>query len=717
MYPELEIFLCRLGETEYRAIFRLRHPPTNLDCKFEAEPVLLDLARFTEGALRADLARYGLQLGRALFDHAEARRAYDAAVAVARTERAVRVRLCTDQRSLKLHRLHWEALRVPVGPPPADPCEDDPDGAVWLAADQKWIFSRHLFSGDMRSVRLRPRSALTALIAIASPTNMGRYRGSGGQPLTPIGVEEELDTAEHGLAHLQKERLIPAPDTGRVTLARLLEALRKEPDILYLVCHGAFVDGEPRLLLENEDGTGRVASGIELVRALVALRTLPRLVVLISCQGGGTGEPPAEGPSVLAALGPRLAEAGVPAVLAMQGDLTMRTAREFLPPFFRKLQDTGQVDEALTVGRAAVRARPDAWVPVLYTRLVEGRLWFRKGVQQGVTFDWKQLIFDINRERCVPVLGSGLLEPLVGTTREVANRLAEAHGYPLALSGREDLPQVAQFLETMRGKKGPVVQFAVVAAMIEALRRRNPGVVTEGGKPGHDPGAELLQLLGATWAAYQKERPQEPHRYLAGLHKIRTYVTTNADDLMERALRAAGRVPAVHVCHLDSGDEPEDDPAPATAGETTVYHLMGHLRDLTSLIVTEDEYFRFLTAYTQKYAGPRDANTPADVSLDLVRGALARSAILFLGFRITDWDFRVLCRLLIDQNGKMKKRAYILVQVDPEDGTHGDAVRARAFIERLFEELLGRPTESQIAVYWGSAEDFLEELDKQWNLM
>jgi hypothetical protein len=417
-------------------------------------------------------------------------------------------------------------------------------------------------------------------------------------------------------------------------------------------------------------------------------------------------------------LGARLAEAGIPAVLAMQGDLSMATAWEFLPPFFQALQTTGQVDEAVTAGRAAVRGREDAWVPVLYTRLVEGRVWFHKGLQPGVSFDWKQLIFDINRERCVPILGSGLLEPFVGITREVANRLAEANGYPLALSGREDLPQVSQYVETMRGHNAPVVQFAVVTEMAEAVRRRYPELGFGAGNTKADPGEELLDRLTAAWEVYQTGRTHEPHKFLAGLRKLRTFITTNPDDLMATALRAAGRDPVVRVCnHEDGGGDVDESRAvgSGTADRPAVYHLMGHLRDLTSLILTEDEYFQFLTDNTRREVERKDCNNEADVSIDLVRGAFAKSVLLFLGFRITDWDFRTLCRLLIDQHGKMKKRAYILVQVDPEDGTHGDAVRARAFIERLFNNLLGRPAESQVAVYWGSAEDFLGELDQQWS--
>ena len=80
----------------------------------------------------------------------------------------------------------------------------------------------------------------------------------------------------------------------------------------------------------------RVIRSTARVRAFTTLQNLPRLVVLISCQSGGNGS---AGESltdraVLSAIGPRLAEAGVPAVLAMQGNLLIQTARDFLqaPP-------------------------------------------------------------------------------------------------------------------------------------------------------------------------------------------------------------------------------------------------------------------------------------------------------------------------------------------------------------------------------------------------
>ena len=78
-----------------------------------------------------------------------------------------------------------------------------------------------------------------------------------------------------------------------------------------------------------------MTAGTELVTRLRDLRQPPRLVVLVSCQSAGAGAGDA-----LDALGPRLGEAGVPAVLAMHGNVTMQTADAFMPSFFGNCKRT-----------------------------------------------------------------------------------------------------------------------------------------------------------------------------------------------------------------------------------------------------------------------------------------------------------------------------------------------------------------------------------------
>jgi SIR2-like domain/CHAT domain len=715
---ELELFFYRRGEAEFSVALRLREPGNEVDQRFEAPSIRIDIAKLSE--LLHDPIVYGWQLGTALFSCPEVRRAFDSAIACAqRLEGQLRVRLCTDQRSRDdLHRLRWELLRRPDADAP-----DDPDRAEWLMVRPNLWFSRHLFSGDMRPVRLRRKAELTALVAVASPTNLDHWQPAG-RPLAAIDIDGELKIARQGLGPIQREELIPGAE--RVTLARLLDALRAEPDVLYLVCHGAIIDGEPRLMLERDDGTAEMVSGALLVTELAGLRNLPRLVVLISCQSGGGDATDAGATSALAAIGPRLAEAGVPAVLAMQGDLTMETARRFLPPFFAELGKTGQVDAAVTRGRAAVSDAPDGWVPVLTTRLVEGRVWFTGGLTvagDDAFRAWKQLVNQINIGKCVPILGSGLLEPFVGASREVANNLAKANGYPMALSGREDLPQVAQFLKTMYDDT--TTRLEVFKELSESLGRRWPELNLPPVDAG-DPGADLLEKLLTAWREYQRDRPFEPHRYLARMRRIKTIITTNPDDLLVEALKDAGRTPRVVTC---SWDMAADDQMVATGSPSghlgptedspDVYQLFGHLGEPYSVLVTEDDYFRFLTSVTRRQAEKKDVRRDDDLTDDLLRGTLASSALVFLGFRLTDWDFRSLFRVLIDQGGgnNRSRFTHIAVQVDPEDGTHTEAVRARNFIERLFSELVSTRQSGKIAVYWGGVEDFIQDLDRQWQAM
>ncbi|WP_366524528.1 SIR2 family protein [Nannocystis sp.] len=126
-----------------------------------------------------------------------------------------------------------------------------------------------------------------------------------------------------------------------------------------------------------------------------------------------------------------------------------------------------------------------------------------------------------------------------------------------------------------------------------------------------------------------------------------------------------------------------------------VYHLFGRLDARDAMVLTEDDYFDFLIGVT----GNRDL-IPVTV-----RRALADTALLFLGFHMEDWNFRVLFRSIMSQQGggRRKRYAHIAAQIDPEQGRAVDIERARRYLEEYFDE-------ADITIYWGSAEDFLAEL-------
>jgi formylglycine-generating enzyme required for sulfatase activity len=361
---DLEIGLHRYDAERYHVELRFSHPERSADIRLgSGGPTLAQFDPQHLRGLAADAEAYGRSLSSRLFADPAVHRAFAQARSTTQTlGLSLRLRLYIGPSAPELHNLCWETLREPKQSAP-------------LSLSEQVLFSRYLSSQDWRPVPPQPQGDLRALVVIANPTDLDDYE-PGGQRLTPLSVEGELARARKGLEGIP---LTPLASGGSATLNNLADRLRDGGngpyDILYLVCHGALVQGEPHLWLEGEGGEADVVPGSELVARLQEMQQLPRLVVLASCQSAGKGEAArASDGGVLAALGPRLAEAGVPAVLAMQGNVTMATVADFMPVFFRELQRDGQIDRAMAVARGTVRQRLDWWMPVLFMRLRDGLL-------------------------------------------------------------------------------------------------------------------------------------------------------------------------------------------------------------------------------------------------------------------------------------------------------------------------------------------------------
>ena len=434
------------------------------------------------------------------------------------------VRLFIGPAATALHNLHWETLRDPR---PKD--GRDATAGAPLVTDQRVLFSRYLMSQEYRPVAPRPQDApLKTLVVIGNGANLDQYH------LAPIDVATEEARVRAALAGANVTVLCK----GQATLDNLIEQAGQGCDVLYLVCHGTLLrQGDPRLWLEDAVGNVDVVAGGELVTRLRELDKQPRLVVLASCQSAGVGDDAATGDKgVLAALGPRLAEAGVPAVLAMQGNVTMKTLAVFLPAFFRDLARDGQIDLAMAKARGAVRDRPDAWMPVLFMRLRTGRLWYATGLEGRAGFDrWEGLLANIAEGKCTPILGSGLLEPMLGSSRDIARRWADTYRFPMEPQNREDLPQVAQFLAANYGAAFPAVELKNYLRR-SVLQRYGTDLSEDVRK------AQLEGMLSAAGELLRRTEANEPHKVLDYL-PCPGFFTTNPDDLLADALREAGTLP------------------------------------------------------------------------------------------------------------------------------------------------------------------------------
>ena len=662
---DLELSLTRRDVGLYAVEMRFMQPGSETEVHVSGSQALisLDLPALREKLLDTDA--YGAALGAALFAPAAVAEMYGRAETVAQQLGVpLRVRLAIGNDAPELHGLRWETMVTPAG--------------ARMVASERLQFSRYLGSSDWQPVRLRPQRDLKVLVVIADPTGLEQYG------LAKVPVESLWTGVRASLGALQVEALITR---GSATLDGLCERLAAGFDVLYLVCHGSWQRGSAWLWLETAAGQIDRVPGEQLVTRIAGLGQRPRLIVLASCEGAGTGRD-AETGDAMAALGPSLARIGVPAVLAMQGTISQETVAALMPRFFSELRREGQVDRALALARAGVQGRADWWMPALFMRLRSGRIGYTPGFGERANFEkWPALLQSIKAGRCTPIVGPGLAEPLFGSTRDLAARWAETYRYPLA-SDREGLPQVAQYLVVHQNSDFPRLELE--GSLRAALCERYPEAVSK--DMSEAPLDDLLVAVSA-WRSARGEL--DAHALLASF-SLPIYVTTAVDRLLERSLSARGREPASVVCAWQGDAEAEDAELRPDVAHPLVYHLFGRLDARDAMVLTEDDHFDFLIGVT----GNRDLMPVT------VRRALADTALLFLGFHMEDWNFRVLFRSIMNQQGggRRKRYAHIAAQIDPEQGRAIDPERARHYLEQYFGD-------ADITIYWGSADDFLRELE------
>lgn len=275
--------------------------------------------------------------------------------------------------------------------------------------------------------------------------------------------------------------------------------------------------------------------------------------------------------------------------------------------------------------------------------------------------DWDLLLLRIKRGKCTPFLGAGACVGTLPLGGEVAERWAEEYDYPL--EDRQDLARVGQFL----------------------------GVDKEDGMFPKELLSEQLHGLGPP----DFSNPDEPHAVLATL-PLPIYMTTNYDDFMVAALKARGKQAKREICRWNRSPAVTGEPNVLADGfvptpeSPLVYHLHGHFGVPESIVLTEDDYLDFLVAISQD-----DNLLPHEI-----QKAVAGSTLLFVGYRLADWNFRVVHRGLVIAGEEGLRRLSITVQLRPTEP-------ARAYLDSYFRAM-------SVRVFWGTANEFMAELRKRW---
>lgn len=350
-YAELEIAVFRSNDGH------------SVDVRFQAgedctalilahgEPITLDFAALFAAAL--DIEQYGRLLSECLFGNAAIMRAWRTALSyVDSLMIPLRMRMRLEAEASELHTLCWEALQDPI------------TGQI-LCLEERILFSRAVDSSALPLPRMARREQIRALVAVANPVDLGVYG------LEPIDTARQVQQARVALDGIPLTTLDGRAGRRRATLAALVEQLTDDHAILYLVCHGTVYNGESYLWLEDERGNASRVSAQVLAARIQRLLRRPALVVLAACQSAGQ---PNDAQAALP-VGAMLAQAGIGAVIAMSGSVPMATLHAIMPIFFRMLRREGSIDYALATARAAVSNDHPWWLPVLWTRIRNGKLW------------------------------------------------------------------------------------------------------------------------------------------------------------------------------------------------------------------------------------------------------------------------------------------------------------------------------------------------------
>lgn len=333
-------------------------------------------------SVSSDERTYGRQLSSMVFKRKLARAAYEKAYATAEATKSIfQILLWFDPNDTILPDLRWECMCDPRFP----------DRAEFLATNRRIALVRYHSSS---TAQWRQPGEPRALIVAASPQKLDTFK------LDPFPAAEHSARLEQLLSSsrtVERQVLLPMQvdllasadqngSQGSVSSTRpssfaLIEKLRvSKPALIYIMCHGAFAqapadaakasDAGPCLILEQEDGTPERVDAARIATYLRTSEWAPDLVVLASCESAGAGH----NSRALAALAPRLLEAGIMMVVAMHGRIESEAAVRFSEVFFDELRLGRPIGFCVAEARAQLLSANDPhwWRPALFSRLENG---------------------------------------------------------------------------------------------------------------------------------------------------------------------------------------------------------------------------------------------------------------------------------------------------------------------------------------------------------
>jgi hypothetical protein len=209
-------------------------------------------------------------------------------------------------------------------------------------------------------------------LTVAPPLRvLGMVASPQGLPQLDVGHEKRL--VEEAVRGLRERRLVELAWLEGQTWRDLQRAMRRGPwHVFHFIGHGGFdpETEEGAIALSDDEGRKHLLGASDLALLLDDHYFL-RLVFLNSCEGA-RGSPRDPFSSTAASL----VRSGIPAVVAMQYEITDRSAIEFSRSFYDAVADGLPIDAAVAEARTAVKMKSilEWGTPVLYMRSSDGRI-------------------------------------------------------------------------------------------------------------------------------------------------------------------------------------------------------------------------------------------------------------------------------------------------------------------------------------------------------
>ncbi len=618
----------------------------------------------------------------------------------------------SDEAAQELLSINWEWLY-------------DPQLGAFLSRSPAISFSRRL--GDKPLAEPVANNTPRALVVVSNPKDLKEYEKLNLAALSRQQLEgifrQALPNNGPGLAYefLQDE----------ATPQNILERLNTgKYQILHIHAHGVLLNnGQVNLVLENAAGETAFLDEdffSELFQGDPSAYGV-RLVLLMACHGGVStkqGEP-------FSGLGLKLVEKGCPSVVLLGDAISVNAGDIFTKYFYGNLvASQGQVDVACNRARQllAMATQESPFVewglPTLYNNAKNGLLWqpaangngngnSAASVNDPAAPASGQLVPSLLLEHLrredggvIPIIGPELTRGWLLSDKELANLLADKvalYKNRPALAERYKLSRVAKAIELDDGYDRDLVVKTLCGFQKEFVLQRLK--VEDRKQKQNLPLDALLKAF-----AFQSAADTTPYSVLAQL-PISYYLTTNHDNLLYQTLAQTKEAKLRELngvqresCHWHEAAQETMayKTLRGTRDNPLVFHLYGQYEDPDSLVLTEDDYFDFLSNVQQE-----SWRVP-----EPLRQSLTLSTLLIIGFDIRKLDFRVLFKAIIDRLKPMVKSAQLpkfrraVIQIEDEADMENEAFR------RFMEQVSGLISVTPI---FGTARDFLLELRDKHN--